>query len=71
MFFMFGYPNASIVSHGSGIGSMDSFVQTDKMRSRQLFLEKNISTSKNETSESPSAKKIMTRELFGRVGIVR
>ena len=36
------------------------------------FLEKNIFTSKNETSsESPSAKKIMTRELFGRVGIVR
>ena len=32
------------------------------------FLEKNIFTSKNETSESPSAKKIMTRELFGRLG---
>ena len=71
MFFMFGYPNASIVSNGSGIGSMHSFLQTDKMRSRQLFFRKIIFKSKNETSESPSAKKIMTRELFGRVGIVR
>ena len=35
------------------------------------FLEKTIFTSKNETSESPSVKKIMTKELFGRVGIVR
>ena len=37
---MFGYPNASIVSHGSGIGSMHSSLQTDKMRSRQLFFRK-------------------------------
>ena len=71
MFFMSGYPNASIVSYGSGIGSMHSFLQIDKKRSRQLFFRKNIFTSKNETSEGPSAKKIMTGELFGRVGIVR
>ena len=74
MFFMFGYPNASIVSHGSGIGSdppCTLFSRPTKCVRDNYFLEKNIFTSKNETSESPSAKKIMTRELFGRVGIVR
>ena len=60
MFFMFGYPNASIVFHGPGIGSKHFSPDRQKCVRDNNFFE-SMFTSKNETSESPCAKKIMTR----------
>ena len=66
---MFGYPNAGIVSHGSGIGSMHSFLQTDKMRSWQLFFRKHFLQARTR-HRSVHGRRRWPGEPFGRAVIV-